>query len=87
MTRRYDPTVDALYIAFRAIAPGEATRSRELDERRRVDLNNAGEILGVEILSLAQDGIDLSGVPRANEIRALLRERAPFLRPTCASAR
>lgn len=72
ITVQYDPHVDALYLSFRPAAPGEATRDHELDERRRVDYNDAGEALGVEILYPAADGIDLEGVPRAEEIRSLL---------------
>jgi len=69
---RYDREVDALYVSFRAALPGDAVRTVELDERRRVDYDDRGEPIGLEVLD-ARDGIDLERVPRAEEIREALR--------------
>lgn len=65
----YDAEWDAMYIAFRTIAPGEAHRTRVLHEptKTMVDLNAEGEPIGVELLWVSE-GVDLTGVPRANEI-------------------
>ena len=71
---QYDPQVDALYVRLRDTPPepGEAHRTRELDERRRVDYDEQGDPVGVEILD-ASHGIALDGVPFADEIREALR--------------
>ena len=72
MLIRYDPEVDALYISFGPLEHGQARSTHELDERRRVDFDEGGEPIGLEVLN-AHEGIDLDGVPRADEIRAALR--------------
>ena len=72
MLVRYDADVDALYVSFGPIGPGQATRTVELDERRRVDYDQDDSPIGVEILS-ASTGIDLTNVPRAGEIRRALK--------------
>ena len=69
---RYDQEVDALYVSFRTTQPGDAVRTHQLDQRRRVDYDARDEPIGLEILDVT-DGIDLDGVPRANEIREALR--------------
>ncbi len=68
----YTPDDDALHVSFREIEPGEVVANRELDERRIVDLAIADEVVGVEFLGVSE-GIDLSGVPRAADIRQALR--------------
>lgn len=68
---RFDPEVDAVYAALRRLKPGEAVKTRQLDERRLVDYDAAGEPIGVELLYVS-DGIDFDGLPRANEIREAL---------------
>ena len=72
MLIRYDPEADALYVSFRAARPGDAVRTVELDERRRVDYDDRDEPIGLEVLD-ARDGIHLERVPRADEIREALR--------------
>ena len=69
MLIEYDPEADALYIRLsRAESQdGEVSRTRELDEQRRVDISEADEVLGVEIL-WASRGFSLAGLPNQREI-------------------
>jgi uncharacterized protein YuzE len=76
MMFRYDDEADALYVYFRHIEPGGAKDVRNLDEFRNVDLDAAGNPIGVEFLCV-KDGVDLTGVPRAEEIEKLLRNFRP----------
>jgi uncharacterized protein YuzE len=77
MIIEYDDEADALYVAFEHIEPGAAKQQRELDERRIVDLDADGEPVGVEFLDYS-NGVDLEGVPRADEIvQALIALMAP----------
>jgi len=73
---RYDSEVDALYVSFRRIEPGGAKRTRMLDDRRMVDFDVDNQPIGVEFLCFSE-GINLEGVPRADEIAAALRAFAP----------
>ena len=52
MLIEYDPEADALYIRLTRVDSqhGEVSRTDELDEQRRVDIGEADEVLGVEIL-------------------------------------
>jgi uncharacterized protein YuzE len=65
----YDQEADALYISFREETQGRVV-TYELDERRRIDRDDLGDV-GVEILDVSL-GIDLTGLPRREEIAALL---------------
>lgn len=48
MTLEYDLNVGALYIR---LADGKVTRTRELDDNTMVDVDAAGNVLGVEVVS------------------------------------
>lgn len=75
----YDPEADAVYVSLRSLKRSEVVdRTVHLDERRNVDYAADGELLGVEFLWVS-DGIDLSGVPHADEIRSLLSRFATVL--------
>jgi len=76
MMLRYDEEVDALYVSFQPIGPGDSKRQRLLDDRRIVDLGADGEPIGVEFLCV-RDGLNLEGVPRAEEIARALEALAP----------
>lgn len=67
----YDTEGDAAYFAFKTIADGEACRQRRLTRKTIVDLNEAGDPIGVELLWVSE-GVDLRGAPRAEEIAAAL---------------
>lgn len=71
MMVQYDAEADAMHIAFKEIGPGEAHRQRLLTDKTIVDLNKAGEPIGVELLWVSE-GVDLRGAPRAEEIAAAL---------------
>lgn len=66
----YDQEADALYITFREETKGRVL-TREIDDRRFVDRDDEGDV-GVEILEVSR-GIDLTGLPRAEEIAELLK--------------
>ncbi len=69
MLIEYDPEADALYIRLSRAESGhgEVSHTRELDEQRRVDIGEADEVLGVEIL-WASRGFTLAGLPQQREI-------------------
>lgn len=48
MFLEYDLTVGALYIR---LADGKVARTRELDDNTMVDVDEAGNVLGVEVVS------------------------------------
>ncbi len=74
---QYDPDVDALYFKLRQVAPGGVKGARQLDERRLIHYDHDDQPVGVEIL-YATEGINLDGVPQADEIRRAL-SRLPAL--------
>ena len=74
MELRYSPTADALYIRF---SDREAAYSDNISRNgyyeRGVDYAEDDTPVGVEFLGVSQ-GVDLTDVPRADEIARLLRE-------------
>ena len=75
MQLRIDPDARTLYIVLGH--SGEmAMESREVDERRTLDYDLKGDLVGVEFLDI-DEGIDLDGIPHAGRIaRALAVMRA-----------
>ena len=74
MDFRYDPSADALYVQFcdrTAAYTDNISRADRYD--RGVDYSDDDTPVGVEFLYVSQ-GVDLTDVPRANEIAPLLRE-------------
>lgn len=69
MHLEYDREADALYITFREETQGSIV-THELDERRFIDRDDLGDV-GVEILDVSL-GVDLTGLPRRDEIADLL---------------
>lgn len=65
----YDQEADAIYIQFRE-AQGQVV-SHRLDRRRAVDRDELGDV-GVELLFVGS-GLDLTGLPRRDEIAAALQ--------------
>lgn len=65
VTIRYDPEADAIYASIR---DGEWASNRIIDDLRIVDLDTAGEPIGVELLAVSH-GIDWDGLPHADELR------------------
>ena len=71
MQFRYDPEADVLFFQFQ---PEEQTdRARELDGRRYVHERPDGSPVAVELLFVSE-GVDLTDIPRAHEIRACLQK-------------
>ncbi len=57
----YDRVADALYIRLRE---GKVADSVELNEGMIVDLNERGEIVGLEIINFSKSGVDLDKIVR-----------------------
>ena len=66
---RYDVEADALYVE---LSPAKSVRTEELGEGRYVDYDDAGNVIGFELLAVSHYGVELKGVPRAVEIAAAL---------------
>jgi uncharacterized protein YuzE len=75
----YDPEADAVFASFRQINPGEDQGARTLDDNRLIHYDASDEVVGIEFLRVS-DGIDLTDIPRADEIAAALRA-FPKLQP------
>ena len=69
LTVTHDPEADALYIRF---ADRPYAYGRDLDDERRVDYDEAGTPIGVELLCVSS-GVDLHDVPHGDEIADALR--------------
>jgi uncharacterized protein YuzE len=65
----YDEEADVLAVDFGVRT--ERTGSRDYGDSRFVEFNERGEPICVEFL-VASEGIDLTGIPFADEIRAAL---------------
>jgi uncharacterized protein YuzE len=70
MRTEYDKEHDAAYFAFSSAA---AVRQERLSNLRVIDYGADGAVVGVEFVS-PSGGMDLTGVPRANEIAQAARE-------------
>ncbi len=57
----YDKVADALYIR---VKEGRVSDSVEVNERIIADLNERGEIIGLEILNFSKSGVDLDKLIR-----------------------
>lgn len=77
---QYDPEADALYVPF-IFWNGQKLRTKQLDDRRNVDYDEDGNVVGLEFLFVSE-GIDLTGVPEAERVRELLSavRNLPFIR-------
>jgi uncharacterized protein YuzE len=66
----HDLEADAVYVYFRE--PGTlSARTEEVDEDRYVDYDESGALIGIELLGVSH-GVQLDGLPRAEEIAAQL---------------
>lgn len=67
---RIDPDARTMYIVIGH--SGEmAMETREIDDRRTLDYDLKGDLVGVEFLDI-DEGIDLDGVPHASRIARAL---------------
>lgn len=71
-----DTEVNALYIYFREIGPGEVDRVVELEEDVNLDIDSAGRILGLEFVDaddfhkfLSEHGGELDIPERAEDLK------------------
>jgi uncharacterized protein YuzE len=64
----YDADGDIVYIEF---SRAKVVRTQAIDDLRLVDLAKDGSVVGIELLG-ASGGIDLKGVPHADQIPTLL---------------
>ncbi len=62
----YDPEADAIYVRFSE--PEGRVRTKRIDDRRLVDYDENGSLVGVELLFVSQ-GVRLEDVPEADRIR------------------
>ena len=69
MELTYDDEADAIYIGLR---DGKPRGARETSPHTLVHYGAEGQVIGVEFLVLSQ-AIDLTGVPEAERVTALLR--------------
>jgi uncharacterized protein YuzE len=65
----YDSEADALYFTIRQ--PDGAVETEFVDEARYVDYDEAGNVVGVEILGVSQ-GVDVTGLPEAAKLAEAL---------------
>jgi uncharacterized protein YuzE len=70
MKTEYDERADAAYFQFSSAASAKQVR---LDDSRVIDYAEDGTLVGVEILSPSH-GVDLAGLPRADEIGSALEQ-------------
>ena len=76
MTHNLPPAVewsksaDALYVLFQ---DRPSARTQTLDDIRLVDWADDGSLVGVEFLYVS-DGVDLRGVPAADQVARVLRD-------------
>jgi uncharacterized protein YuzE len=67
----YDESVDAAYLEF---STAEFHHMVNLDDRRAIDYDEDGSVIGVEILSPSR-GVRLEGLPYARDIERVLVAR------------
>ena len=70
----YDEEADALYVLLVSEPEAVVARTVELTDRLHIDVNAAGQPIGIEILYPSQGGIDL----RLAKDRFGLEVRIPF---------
>lgn len=67
----YDPEADVLYV--RLTTGVKVARTHSLDDMRLIDYSADGGVVGVEFID-ASEGVDLSDVPFAHKVEALIGE-------------
>ena len=72
MGLNHDAEVDAIYLQLRDTEYGGG---QEVDNRRHIDLDKHGNVLGIEFLYVS-DGVDLDGLPAEvmPQVNALLEQ-------------
>jgi len=70
MTFEYDKEVDAGYIRLRKGV--RVARTERLDDSRLIDYDDAGDPIGIELLSVKARGVDTRDLPNRAAIERLL---------------
>lgn len=68
----YDESVDAAYLQV-AEAPWD--HQERLDDARGINYAADGSVVGIELLSPARRGVDLAGLPYAEDVERVMRAR------------
>lgn len=68
----YDESVDAAYLQV-SDAPWD--RQERLDDARGVNFAADGSVVGIELLSPARIGVNLDGLPFAEDVERVMRAR------------
>ena len=68
----YDESVDAAYLQVSDL-PWD--RQERLDDARGVNYAADGSVVGIELLSPARRGVNLDGLPFANDVERVMRAR------------
>jgi uncharacterized protein YuzE len=75
LTATYDAEADALSIGFEGSGPGRSVRTEHLDDRRFVDYDSQGRIIGIEVLDVSS-GVVIEGLPEPGLVRGLVERLA-----------
>lgn len=73
----YDSAADAIYVYLSTVEEHDVARTVMVDDARLVKYDAGDEPIGLELLFVSE-GIDLEGLPRADEVADVLRR---FPRP------
>jgi uncharacterized protein YuzE len=75
VTATYDAEADALWIGFEGSGPGRSVRTEHLDERRFVDYDAQGRMIGIEVLDVSS-GVLIDGLPEPGLVRGVVERLA-----------
>jgi len=70
LKHKYDPKADAIYITLNS---GKYFRGDDLDDDRRIDYDENGIPIGIELLSVSH-GVNLRGLPYAQELIEVIKK-------------
>lgn len=68
----YDESVDAAYLH---VSDDPWDHRERLDDARGVNYAADGSVVGIELLSPARRGVNLDGLPFANDVERVMRAR------------
>lgn len=75
LTATYDPEADALSIDLEGSGRGHSVRTEHLDDRRFVDYDAQGQIIGIELLDVSS-GVLIDGLPEPGLVRGVIERLA-----------
>lgn len=68
----YDESVDAAYLQ---VSDATWDRQERLDEMRGINFAADGSVIGIELLSPARIGVNVDGLPFADDVERVMRAR------------